>query len=333
MSSLRALLKRNETLVALTLVVFCVVASLLNPAFFTLGTLFDLLRSSIVMGILAVGVLIVLISGGIDVSFTAVAAFSLYATTKFLLATDLGDSFLLALVLSSAIGLILGLFNAVFIALFKLPTLIVTLGTLSLFRGFLLTFVGSDRITRVPDGMREMWGSHLLSFTTENGFFYALPTAFLFLVGAVLGCWFLLRYTVLGRQIVALGGSRVAAERAGVNVTRVQIFIYGLVGLLAGVAGILHASLTRTADPFDLVGLELTVLAAVVLGGARLTGGHGTVLGTLLGVALIIVISNNLILLGIPSDWQTFIVGALILLGTGVPALQARRARRQAGVA
>jgi simple sugar transport system permease protein len=326
-----ALLRRNETLVAAILAAFCLVAGLVNPAFFTLGTLFDLLRSSIVMGILAMGVLLVLVSGGIDVSFTAVAAFSLYTTTKLLLGTPLGASFWPALLIACAIGAALGLFNGVFIALFKLPTLIVTLGTLSLFRGFLLTFVGSDRITRVPPGMREMWGSHLLSFTTENGFFYALPTAFLFLVAVVAGVWFLLRRTVLGRQIVALGGSPVAAQRAGIDIPRVQLLIYTLVGLLAGMAGILHASLTRTADPFDLVGRELTVLAAVVLGGARLTGGHGTVLGTLLGVGLIIVISNNLILLGIPSAWQTLIVGLLILLGTGLPAYRARRARRQVG--
>ena len=330
-SGFKALFKRNETLVAAIIIAYCIVASFVSPAFFSLGTLFDLLRGSIVMGIFAVGVLLVLISGGIDVSFTAVAVFSLYATTKIVIALGLGDFFVVAFVLACLIGLGLGLFNAVFIALFGLPTLIVTLGTLSLFRGFLLTFVGSNRITRVPDGLREVWGAKLLSFTTDNGFFYALPTAFLFLVGAVVLVWFILYRTMLGRQIFALGGSRVAAGRAGINVVGVQFFIYGFVGLLSGGAGIIHAALTRTADPFDLVGLELTVIAAVVLGGARLTGGHGTILGTLLGVALIVIINNSLILLGIPSVWQNLIIGLLILLGTGVPAYQSLRAGRRAG--
>lgn len=316
--------KRNETLVALIIVAFCLIASLRNPAFFSLGTLFDLLRGSIIMGMFAMGVLLVLISGGIDVSFTAVAVFSLYATTKIVMATGLGDSFLLAFVIACLIGLSLGLVNAFFIAVLRLPTLIVTLGTLSLFRGFLLTFIGNDRITRVPDGMREMWGAKLLSFTTENGFFYALPTAFLFLLAAILTVWFILHRTMLGRQIFALGGSAIAAQRVGIPTVRVRFFVYAFVGLLSGATGILHATLTRTADPFDLVGLELTVIAAVVLGGARLTGGRGTVGGTLLGVALIVIISNSLILLGIPSNWQTFIIGLLILLGTGIPAYQSR---------
>lgn len=316
--------KRNETLVALIIVAFCLVTGFRSPAFFSLGTLFDLLRGSIIMGMFAMGVLLVLISGGIDVSFTAVAVFALYATTKIVMATGLGDSFLLTFLIACAIGLSLGLVNAFFIAVLRLPTLIVTLGTLSLFRGFLLTFIGNDRITRVPGGMREMWSASLLSFTTENGFFYALPTAFLFLLAATLSVWFILHRTMLGRQIFALGGSPVAAQRAGIPTVRVRVFVYAFVGLLSGATGILHATLTRTADPFDLVGLELTVIAAVVLGGARLTGGSGTVGGTLLGVALIVIISNSLILLGIPSNWQTFIIGALILLGTGIPAFQSR---------
>lgn len=326
--NLARLLRRNETLVALIIAAFCLVAGLRSPAFFSLGTLFDLLRGSIVMGMFAVGVLLVLVSGGIDVSFTAVAVFSLYATTKLVMATGLGDSFALTFLIACVIGLLLGLVNAFFIAVLRLPTLIVTLGTLSLFRGFLLTFIGNDRITRVPDGMREMWGAQLVSFTTDNGFFYALPTAFLFLVGAVVLVWFILRRTLLGRQIFALGGSVVAAERAGIQVVRIRVFVYAFVGLLSGATGILHATLTRTADPFDLVGLELTVLAAVVLGGARLTGGSGTVIGTLLGVALIVIISNSLILLGIPSNWQSLIVGVLILLGTGIPAFQSRLRQR-----
>ena len=324
MSNLRRFFSRNETLVAIIIILYCALTTWRSPAFFSLGTLVDLLRGSIVMGMFAMGVLIVLISGGIDVSFTAVGVFSLYATTKIVMALGWGDSFVIALLLGCLIGMALGLFNAVFIALLGLPTLIVTLGTLSLFRGFLLTFIGSARITRVPDGMREMWGSRLFSFTTENGFFYALPTAFLFLVATVVIVWFILHRTMLGRQIFALGGSAVAAQRAGIPIIRIKFFIYGFVGLISGATGIIHAALSRTADPFDLVGLELTVIAAVVLGGARLTGGSGTITGTLLGVALIVIINNSLILLGIPSSWQTFIIGVLILLGTGIPAYQGR---------
>jgi simple sugar transport system permease protein len=146
----------------------------------------------------------------------------------------------------------------------------------------------------------------------------------------VVGTWFLLHKTLLGRQIYAIGGSTESARRIGINVRGVQIFVYAYVGGLSGLAGIVHASLARVANPFDLVGLELSVIAAAVLGGARLTGGYGTITGTLLGIALIVLVSNSLILLGIPSTWQSVVIGGLILLGTGLPAFQAKRAALRA---
>ncbi len=121
-------------------------------------------------------------------------------------------------------------------------------------------------------------------------------------VGAGHLVWLLLDFTMLGRGIYALGGSREAAERAGFNIRRIQYFIYGTVGLLAGIAGIIYASLNRQANPQELVGTELNVIAAVVLGGASLTGGRGTVIGSLLGVALVVIMNNSLVLIGVPSD-------------------------------
>jgi simple sugar transport system permease protein len=325
----RDLLKRNDVLVGLTILAFSLVTGLSDPSFFTIANLFDLLRASIVIGIFAIGVLLVLISGGIDVSFTAVAAFSMYSTTLFLTQSGFEGSWLLVFALAAAIGFGLGMINAFFIGLFKLPTLIVTLATLSLFRGFLLTFIGSRLISNVPPSMREFSRANVFRITSDDGVIYSLPVAFLFLVAVVFVTWFLLNRTLLGRGIYAMGGSVVAAERAGFNIPRMQFFVYGYVGALAGLAGIIHASMARLANPFDLVGLELTVIAAVVLGGARLTGGHGTVSGTLLGVALIVVISNSLIVLGVPSYWQRVAIGLLILLGTGLPAYQALQAQRQ----
>ncbi len=322
---------RNETLVFLVIVAFCLVATAVDPAFLSLPTLFDLLRNSIVTGIFAIGVLLVLISGGIDVSFTAIAAFSMYTTTLTLVSLGLDVPWYGIFVLSILIGTGLGLINAVFVAGFRLPTLIVTLGTLSAFRGFLLTFVGSQLISNVPAGMRDFSRLTMLRGTTGEGYFYSLPWAFLALVLVVIGTWFLLNRTLLGRKIFAIGGSSESAHRIGIGVRGVQVFVYAYVGALSGLAGIIHASLARVANPFDLVGLELSVIAAVVLGGARLTGGYGTITGTLLGVALIVLVSNSLILLGIPSTWQSVVIGTLILLGTGLPAYQAKRAALRAG--
>jgi simple sugar transport system permease protein len=322
---------RNETLVLLVVVAFCILTTVVDPAFFSLPTLFDLLRNSIVTGIFAIGVLVVLVSGGIDVSFTAIAAFAMYSTTLILVKLGIDVPWYGAFALSILIGTGLGLVNAIFIAGFRLPTLIVTLGTLSVVRGFLLTFVGSQLISNVPPGMREFSQLILFRGTTAEGYFYSLPWAFAALVLVVVGTWLLLYRTLLGRKIFAIGGSEESARRIGIGVRGVQIFIYAYVGALSGLAGIIHASLARVANPFDLVGLELSVIAAVVLGGARLTGGYGTITGTLLGLALIVLVSNSLILLGIPSTWQSVVIGALILLGTGLPAYQAKRAALRAG--
>lgn len=321
----------NETLVFLVVVAFCLLTTAVDPAFFSLPTLFDLLRNSIVIGIFAIGVLVVLISGGIDVSFTAIAAFAMYSTTLMLVTLGFTVPWYGAFALSILIGTGLGLINAVFIAGFRLPTLIVTLGTLSAIRGFLLTFVGSQLISNVPPGMRDFSRLFMIRGTTAEGYFYSLPWAFVALVLVVAGTWFLLHRTLLGRKIFAIGGSAESARRIGVNVRGVQVFVYAYVGALSGLAGIIHASLARVANPFDLVGLELSVIAAVVLGGARLAGGYGTITGTLLGVALIVLVSNSLILLGIPSTWQSVVIGVLILLGTGLPAFQAKRAALRTG--
>ena len=321
---------RNETLVAIVIILFCVVASASDPRFFSATTLTDLLRASIVIGIFAIGAMLVLISGGIDVSFTAIAVFAMYASTVLTLGTIPELPWYLIFTLSILIGAALGALNGLFIAGFGLPTLIVTLGTLSVFRGFLLTFVGSERISKLPPGMRDFSRAVIARGTTEAGNFYALPLAFAALVIVVVLTWFILHKTLLGRSIFAIGGSLESARRIGVNVRAIQFFVYIYAGALAGLAGIIHGSLGRMSDPFSLVGLELSVIAAVVLGGARLTGGYGTVSGTLLGVALIVLVQNSLIVLGIPSTWQSVAIGMLILIGTGLPAWQARRAAEQA---
>ncbi|MEM8571444.1 MAG: ABC transporter permease [Pseudomonadota bacterium] len=325
------LLTRNETLVAVVIVLFCIVAALSDPNFLTVTTLSDLLRASIVLGILAVGCMLVLISGGIDVSFTAVAVSAMYMTTKLSLTVWPEMPWPLIFAASIGFGALLGAINGVFIAFIGLPTLIVTLGTLSVFRGFLLTFVGSDRISALPPEMREFSRMVIARGTTEAGHFYSLPWSLAALVAVIGLTAFILHKTMLGRSIFALGGSVESARRLGIDVRRTQFFVYVYVGALAGLAGILHGSMGRMADPFSLVGLELSVIAAVVLGGARLIGGYGTITGTLLGVALIVLVQNSLIVIGIPSTWQSVTIGALILLGTGLPAYQAKRAAARAG--
>lgn len=321
------ILRRNETLVAVTIVGLSLVIGLNNPTFFTIGNVFDLLRSSIVMVIFAMGVLIVIVSGGIDVSFTAIGIFALYSTVKLLKAYAPDSPIWVGFLLAAAIGLGLGLINAFFIAQFKLPTLIVTLGTMGLFHGFLLFAIGNQIIRDVPPPMTAFARSALVRIPLERGVANLHP-AILIATVVIAFVWWLLRYTMLGRGIYALGGAREAAERAGFNVTRIQYFIYAFVGLLSGIAGMTFGSLARQANPQDLVGTELNVIAAVVLGGAQLTGGRGTVVGSILGVILVVIANNSLILIGVPTVWQRVVIGLIILIGTGLPAIQARRASK-----
>jgi simple sugar transport system permease protein len=327
-----SIFRRNETLVALFIVALSLLIGLINPTFFTIANAFDLLRSCIVIGIFAMGVLIVIVSGGIDVSFTAIGIFALYSTVKLMKGYAPDAPIWIGFISAAIIGLGLGLINGFFIAKFKLPTLIVTLGTLSMFQGFLLFVIGNRIIRDVPPSLTAFARSSLVSLPSARGTAVLHP-ALLITIAVILVVFFLLNYTMLGRGIYALGGSREAAERAGFNVVRTQYFIYAFVGVLSGIAGMTFGSLARQANPQDLVGTELSVIAAVVLGGAQLTGGKGTVIGTILGVILVTIANNSLILIGMPTVWQRVVIGAIILIGTGLPALQARRTgKRISGV-
>jgi simple sugar transport system permease protein len=316
LASLR-LLSSTDGVAALTAVALFLALGIANPQILSVANLFDLARNCLVNGVMALGVVLVLIAGGIDVSFTAIAAFAMYGTLKLALGTDM--SLLAMLVIGSAIGGALGLVNGVLIAGLELPTFIVTLGTLSLFRGALLTLLGTTYIVNIPPSMVAFGNTLLFRIRATTGVTYSLPASFLILVGAAILMAVLLRATVWGRKVYALGGSELAAQRLGISVVRIKLAVYVLAGTLAGLAGVLHAAEVRTANPFDIVGTEMNVIAAVVLGGARVTGGYGTVWGTLLGVALVTVINTSLLLLGVPSYWNKVAVGLLILLGTGLP--------------
>ena len=329
----RSLLRKSETWVALTIIVLSLIIGIINPVFFTVGNLFDLLRSATVMGIFAMGVLIVIISGGIDVSFTAIAIFAMYSTVRLLNAYMPEAPLWIAFVISAIIGLGLGMINAFFISRFKLPTLIVTLATLSMYRGLLLFAIGNKIIRDLPPSMPAFSRASVMEVPMESGGVSKLHPAIFLTIAVAILVYLMLRYTMLGRGIYALGGAREAAERAGFNVSRIQYFIYGFVGLLSGIAGLAYGAMNRQANPQDIVGTELDVIAAVVLGGASLTGGRGSVIGAILGVTLVTIMSNSLVLIGVPSEWRRVVTGAIIIIGTGIPAIQAQRNARRIGLA
>lgn len=318
--------RNNEGLLVAVILVVVVGMALASPAFFTASTFFALVRSSMVPLIFALGVLLVLISGGIDVSFPAIAIFAAYATVKWVTETGADPGPLVVFAIAMGVGAVLGLLNGVVIARFRLPTLIVTLGTQTIFRGALIAYIGSVYISAadLPGSVTDLSRTYLVDVQGGYLHFMILPVL---VVTVLIGL--MLSRTVFGRSVYAIGGDTEAARRVGIKVVRTQVWLYVLVGALAAFGGVLHVILGRNANPQSMVGVELDIIAAVVLGGASIFGGRGSVLGTVLGVVLVQLINNNLVLLGIPSTWQRAAVGMLLLLGVGVQALAATRARRR----
>ncbi|MEU6572691.1 ABC transporter permease [Streptomyces sp. NPDC046805] len=314
----------NEGVLAAVLIVLVVGMSLTNSAFFTLPTAFSIVRDSIVPLILALGVLMVAISGGIDVSFAAIAVFAAYTTVRALGEGVFEAGLLGAFALALLIGAFLGAINGWLIARFRLPTLIVTLGTQGIFKGVLLTYIGSRYIADLPDSMAQVSTTNLIEVTTSTGRAYLHIMAVPAVVMALALSW-VLRRTMFGRSIYAIGGDVEAAHRSGIRVVRTQLAVYVIVGMIAAVGGMIYTIMGRSASPQVLVGGELDTIAAVVLGGASIFGGRGSVLGTVLGVLLVQVINNSLILAGVPSAWQRTAVGLLLVIGVGVQAVAARR--------
>jgi simple sugar transport system permease protein len=240
-----------------------------------------------------------------------------------------GESLLIPILLAIAIGVLLGGVNAIAIAGFGIPTLIATLGTAGVFRGVMLSFVGSSFISDIPVGLDQFSTADLIKYESESGFLVRLHVLVIPVAIITILVHLMLTRTIFGRSIYALGGGVEATRRLGISVKRTQTKIYLLVGGLSGLAGVLYVSLQRKANPYDLAGSELDVIAAVVLGGASIMGGYGTVFGTVLGVLFINMIKNNLILLGVSSSWQRAAVGVLLVIGIVIQAIGENRRNKQ----
>ncbi|GAB3281121.1 ABC transporter permease [Microbacterium lacusdiani] len=318
----------NEGVLGLVLIALVVAMSIASPAFLSASTAFSILRSSTVPMIFALAVLLVIISGGIDVSFAAVAIFSAYTAVSLGLRLGFDAGLGGTLAIAILIGALLGLLNGFVIARFRLPTLIVTLGSQGIFVGAMYTFVGSRYYAELPPSLAQLSRVNVIDFATERGRAYLHVMVLLAIALTVLVAW-MLRRTMFGRSLYAIGGDVEAARRAGFRVVRTQISLYVLVGILAALAGVAHMIMSRSANPQDLVGEELDIIAAVVLGGASVFGGRGTVIGTVLGVLLVQVINNSLLLAGVPSAWLRTAVGVLLVLGVGIQAVMARRRARR----
>jgi simple sugar transport system permease protein len=312
--------RKHETWLLLVTVTLAAALSIISPAFFTLRNAQDLITANAFTSILAAGLLLVLISGGIDISFTATATVAQYIAMTVANAHNVG--WIGVILIASAAGIALGLVNAVLIHVFRVPSIIATLGTLNAFYGLLVFVTRGNYIYTLPDWFDS--GINFLEFRDAEQNYYSLNFQMIASV-LVLGiAWFILRRTRLGRQIIAFGGNHEAAERIGLPILRIQLFVYGWMGWCAGIASLAQAQLAQSIAPTVLVGRELDVLAAVVLGGASLAGGVGSVLGTVLGLTLVAILQNGLILAGVSSYWSDFATGVVILIAVSATARRVR---------
>jgi simple sugar transport system permease protein len=323
---LRAFSQTHEGRLLLVVVALGAFLSLATPSFATLQNVVDLLTSYAFSGMLAAGLLVVLISGGIDISFTASASVAQYIAMT--LANQGSIGWLGVAAIGAGVGTLLGMLNAVLIRSLQLSSIIVTIATLNLFYGMLMFATHGNEIFALPDWFAD--GARWIVYTDVQQNDYAINLQMLGLVFAFALTALLLKRSNLGRQIYALGSNADAAARVGVPVARLTLLVYGYMGFIAGLASIVQAQNAQSVSPNALVGRELDVLAAVVLGGASLTGGVGTVFGTILGVTLLAFLQNGLLLLGVPSYWSPCFTGAVILGAVTVLAIERRRQRGHA---
>lgn len=212
---------------------------------------------------------------------------------------------------------------------FGLPALIVTLGSSSVFKGFMQGTLASKQLAVIPTGMTEFGRSALFVATNaESGLQSRMPTSFIAFVAVLLVAWFLLNRTMFGRGIYAIGGNDVSAHRAGFGVRKTKFWMYVFVGMIASLAGLMRTCMMTQMHPTNMLGMEMNIIAGVVLGGTAISGGAGTLTGCVLGTLLIVVVENSMVMLGIPTVWKSVFVGALIVIGTGVSAMQVSRASR-----
>ena len=318
-----------QRMLLLIIIIYSVFVGIKNPGFLQIQTVFDIAKTSSTTMIVAMGLLVVMISGGIDVSFMAIALFGSYTSLYIMIQTGI-SSLAFAFIVSMLIGVVLGLINAVLINWLKLPPFIITLGTQNLFHGIMTTFISDKSFGSgvLPECMHSFGQGTIFKIATANGS-TGLTVSMIPVLLAGLVTYFILRKTMIGRGIVAIGNDEESARRAGFNPFRIRLFVYAYSGALAGMMGIVYAAQVNALYPNKMVGDELTVVAAVVIGGTKITGGQGKIFGAVLGVLITYLLNSTLIMIGLSSSWNNLFVGAILVIAVALTSYQERVKNRK----
>ncbi|HEY9613089.1 ABC transporter permease subunit [Allocoleopsis sp.] len=293
------------------LLVICIVFSLVSPSFLSPGNLINVIRQASINIVLATGMTFVILTGGIDLSVGSILGVTAVVGVLVSLIPGAG---LLAVPAALIAGLCLGLLNGALIAYLGLPPFIVTLGSYTALRG--VAYLVANGTTVINRNLNFAW--------IGNNYLGPIPWLVVIALLAVVASWFVLRRTVLGRHIYAVGGNIRAARLTGIKVSQVLLFVYGVSGLLSGLGGIMSASRLYSATGMLGQGYELDAIAAVILGGTSFTGGIGTIWGTLLGALIIALLNNGLTLMNVSFFWQLVVKGLVIIIAVTIDRLRTR---------
>lgn len=302
------------------LIIIFAVFAILSPFFRTWDNVSSILVATAVNGVLALGVTFVIITAGIDLSVGTVMTLSAVMTG--VVVTNMGLPIPLGIVAGLLTGTAAGMISGLFISRMKIPPFIATLGMMMIARGLALVISDVKPIYFNDTPMfREIMMGSVVGAVVPG---LSVPNAVFILFGASLVAAFILAKTVLGRYAVAIGSNEEATRLSGVNVANWKTAIYALGGAFSGLAGVMIASRLNSAQPALGVGYELEAIAAVVIGGTSLSGGEGTILGTLIGALIMSTLTNGLRIMSVPQEWQMVITGLIVILAVWLDILRRR---------
>lgn len=294
----------SELTTVIALIILMAVITIINSNFLTANNLLNLLLQVTSNALIAFGMTFVILTGGIDLSVGSILALS-SALTAGLLGS--GMPVTLAILISLILGCILGMMNGLLIAYGKLAPFIVTLATMTIFRGATLVYTNGNPITK---GLSDTF---LFQFLGQ-GYIVGIPFPVIIMFIVFIVLYVLLHKTAFGKSVYAIGGNEKAAYISGVKLNKVKIIIYSISGIMASISGLIITSRLSSAQPTAGASYEMDAIAAVVLGGTSLSGGKGRILGTLIGALIIGVLNNGLNIIGVSAFWQQVVKGVVILI-------------------
>jgi len=297
--------------VIVALIVIVATFSLLNPMYMTPGNLLDIVDQSTINGLLALGITFVIITGGIDLSVGSVMAIVIVTIGKML--TEAGVPSLLGAIIGIVLGFGLGALNGLMVTKLKLQPFIATLSTMSMYRGIAYIITKGWPVLDIPTKFRKL---------LDGDLFGSVPIAIMILLGFAAIGHVLLRYTKFGTYTYAIGGNEEATRLSGVNVNVNKIIAYGICGVGASLSGMVLLARLGTGEPTAGTGYELNAIAAAAIGGTSLSGGKGSMIGTLLGTLLLSALRVGLVVVGVDSFWQYIATGAIIAVAAYFEVVQ-----------